>query len=72
MSDLSRRDFLNNVGIGVASAAAFGASSSASAEASAQQVDNSLTGPYLDVSTPEGNMTAYARERKPAPIKLAE
>jgi hypothetical protein len=60
MSDLSRRDFMNNVGIGVASAAAFGASSSASA-AAGEAIDKSLSGPYIDLSTPEGNMTAYAR-----------
>ena len=65
MTELSRRHFLNNVGIGLASAAAFGATSSASAKSS---VDNShdngeksLQGPYLDLSKPEDNMTAFAR-----------
>jgi len=61
MPDLSRRDFLNNVGMGVATAAAFGASSSASAASGSQSVEKSLSGPYLDLNTSEGNMVAYAR-----------
>ena len=59
MSDFSRRDFLNNVGIGAATAAAFAATSSASAASTA--TDKSLSGPYLDLATPQGNMDAYAR-----------
>ncbi|MFQ5635763.1 MAG: DUF1838 family protein [Gammaproteobacteria bacterium] len=59
MSDLTRRNFLNNVGMSMASAAALGAASSAGAEPAAS--DKSLSGPYLDLGTPDGNMTAYAR-----------
>jgi hypothetical protein len=61
MPDLNRRDFLNNVGIGIASAAAIGASSSASAAAGKRAVDKSLSGPYLDLAKPEDNMLAWAR-----------
>jgi len=62
MTILSRRNFLNQVGIGAASAAAFSVTSSASAAShAAATMDKSLSGPYLDLSTPEANMTAYAR-----------
>lgn len=66
MTDISRRNFLNQVGIGVASAAAFSATSSASAastgNASAATGARSLTGPHLNLlESAEDNMTAYAR-----------
>ena len=61
MAKISRRHFLNNAGIGLASAAAFGATSSASTNNSAGITEKSLQGPYLDLSQPEANMTAFAR-----------
>jgi hypothetical protein len=61
MPALSRRHFLNQIGMGAASAAAFSASSSAAAADTADTPAKSLSGPYLDLSKPEDNMTAYAR-----------
>jgi hypothetical protein len=64
MTDFSRRDFLNTAGIGLASAAAFSATSCASSSAMQSDADTaakSLSGPYLDLSKPEDNMTAFAR-----------
>lgn len=64
MSDLSRRDFMNNIGIGAASAAALTATGCATAGGSASAVpsDNSITGPHLNLlESAEDNMTAYAR-----------
>lgn len=61
MTDISRRHFLNRVGIGMASAAAFGAASSAAAKSAGAGTEPTLQGPYLDLRKPEDNMTAYAR-----------
>jgi hypothetical protein len=63
MSDFSRRDFLNQIGMGTASAAAFAATGSAMAAAPpAGLADKSITGPYLNLlESSEANMTAYAR-----------
>jgi len=71
MTEYSRRNFLNQVGIGAASVAAMAAtgcasSNSASAEASAvttpDAADKSITGPYLNLlESAEDNMVAYAR-----------
>ncbi len=64
MSELSRRDFLNNVGMGAASAAALAATGCATtgAASSAGAGDKSMTGPYLNLlESSESNMTAYAR-----------
>ena len=55
MSDLSRRNFLNQVGMGAASAAALAATGCASAGAGSQSaptesaVNKSITGPYLNL-----------------------
>jgi hypothetical protein len=64
MSELSRRDFMNNIGIGAASAAALTATGCATAGAgnTAMPSDNSITGPHLNLlDSAEDNMTAYAR-----------
>ncbi len=64
MSDLSRRDFMNNIGIGAASAAALTATGCATAGSGNTAVasDNSITGPHLNLlESTEDNMTAYAR-----------
>jgi hypothetical protein len=64
MSDLSRRNFLNQVGMGAASAAAFAATGSASAATTEEldSVDKSITGPtYNLIDNAEDNMVAYAR-----------
>lgn len=65
MSSFSRRDFLNNVGIGAASAAALAATGCATAGSSASAAPagaKSITGPYLNLlDSAEDNMTAYAR-----------
>ena len=68
MSDVSRRDFLNTAGIGLASAAAFSLTSCAADKAMQAEaapadatMDKSLSGPYVDLDTAEGNMIAYAR-----------
>jgi len=64
MSELSRRDFMNNIGIGAASAAALTATGCATAGAgsTAMPSDNSITGPNLNLlESAEDNMTAYAR-----------
>ena len=63
---LSRRNFLNQVGIGAASAAALSATGCASMGSSAEPADEggekSLSGPYLDLfNSTEDNMIAYAR-----------
>ena len=62
-SELSRRDFMNHLGIGAASAAALAATGCASTGDSATASgDKSLTGPYLDLlNSNEDNMTAWAR-----------
>jgi hypothetical protein len=62
-SDLSRRDFMNNIGIGAASAAALAATGCATAgSGSDPATKKSLTGPYLDLfDSTEDNMIAYAR-----------
>jgi hypothetical protein len=63
-TDLSRRDFLNHVGIGAASAAALAATGCASTAGTAEPVatEKTLTGPYLDLlENTEDNMIAYAR-----------
>jgi hypothetical protein len=69
MTELSRRNFLNQVGMGAASAAAIAATGCASAgssttetPATTEAVDKSITGPYLNLlDSPEDNMTAFAR-----------
>jgi len=65
MSDFSRRDFLNQIGIGAATAAALAATGCATTGTAADQPDRgskSLTGPYLNLlEKPEDNMIAYAR-----------
>lgn len=71
MSDINRRDFLNSVGIGAASAAALAATgcatadsatTSESAPAAEPAAEKSITGPYLNLlESAEDNMTAYAR-----------
>jgi len=72
MTEFSRRHFLNNVGMGAASAAALTATgcasnSSAIAEPESATAANtsgpkSITGPYLNLlESAEDNMTAYAR-----------
>ncbi len=55
---VSRRDFLNRIGIGAAAAAAFSGTAQAGGHAN---TDASLRGPYLDLSKPEDNMLAWAR-----------
>ena len=62
-SDLSRRDFMNNIGIGAASAAALAATGCATAgSGNDPATKKSLTGPYLDLfDSTEDNMVAYAR-----------
>ncbi len=63
-STLSRRNFLNHVGIGAASAAALSATGCATLgnASDAPTVDKSLTGPYLDLlNNTEDNMIAFAR-----------
>ena len=62
-SDLSRRDFMNNIGIGAASAAALAATGCATAgSGNDPATKKSLTGPYLDLfDSTEDNMIAYAR-----------
>jgi hypothetical protein len=63
-ANLSRRNFLNQVGIGAASAAALSATGCASmgSTSDASNADKSLTGPFLDLlGSTEDNMTAYAR-----------
>jgi hypothetical protein len=69
MSKLSRRHFLNQVGIGAASAAALAATGCATADSAGSNASTpmatgakSLTGPFLNVlESAEDNMTAYAR-----------
>ena len=68
MPDLSRRHFLNQFGMGAASAAALAASGTAAAAASSATAEttatagNSMTGPFLTViESNEDNMIAYAR-----------
>lgn len=63
-TDYSRRDFMNHLGLGAASAAALAATGCASAGSTgdAAASDASLTGPYLDLlNSNEDNMTAWAR-----------
>lgn len=63
-STLSRRNFLNHVGIGAASAAALSATGCATLgnASNTPAVDKSLTGPYLDLlNNTEDNMIAFAR-----------
>jgi hypothetical protein len=62
--ELSRRDFMNTVGIGAASAAALAATGCASTggASDAPATNKSLTGPFLNLlENTEDNMTAYAR-----------
>jgi len=63
MSDLSRRDLLNTIGMGAASVAALSATGCATAgSAGKASGNNSITGPYLNLlESAEDNMTAYAR-----------
>ncbi|MEJ2140045.1 MAG: DUF1838 family protein [Gammaproteobacteria bacterium] len=66
MSDISRRNFLNQVGMGAASAAALAATGCATAgsqtELSSSKAAKSVTGPYLNlIESAEDNMIAYAR-----------
>lgn len=64
MTEISRRNFLNQVGIGAASAAAIsatGCASVATADSAEPMVDKSLSGPYLDLNEPAGNKIAMAR-----------
>ncbi len=66
MADYSRRDFMNQVGIGAASAAALAATGCATAGSGAtaggQQEAKSMTGPFLNLlESNEDNMIAYAR-----------
>ena len=64
MSDLSRRSFLNNVGMGAASAAALAATGCATtgSAGAGDSSNNSITGPNLNLlESAEDNMTAYAR-----------
>ena len=62
-SGLSRRSFLNQVGIGAASAAALSATGCAAVGSSpAAASEKSVSGPFLDLlNSPEDNMIAYAR-----------
>lgn len=66
MTELSRRNFLNHVGVGAASAAALAATGCASSGAASMGLGGderkSLSGPYLDLlDSAEDNMIAYAR-----------
>jgi hypothetical protein len=65
MSDLSRRNFLNQIGMGAASAAAFAATGCATTGPKGADTDstaNSVTGPnYNLLESAEDNMVAYAR-----------
>ena len=65
MIDLSRRLFLNQVGISAASAAALaatGCATTGTASGSSSGGKKSLTGPFLNLlEKPEDNMIAYAR-----------
>jgi hypothetical protein len=65
MTDLSRRLFLNQIGMGAASAAALAATGCATTGAAAGGTGGgkkSLTGPWLNLlENPEDNMIAYAR-----------
>jgi hypothetical protein len=65
MTELSRRNFLNQVGMGAASAAALAATGCATAGSAIDNspgTDKSMTGPYLNVmESSEDNMIAYAR-----------
>lgn len=64
MSDLSRRDLLNTIGMGAASVAALSATGCATAGSAAKKApgNNSITGPYLNLlESAEDNMIAYAR-----------
>lgn len=65
MSELSRRNFLNQIGMGAASAAALAATGCATAGAGGGRENagnSSITGPnYNLLESAEDNMTAYAR-----------
>lgn len=61
-SGLSRRNFMNTVGMGAASAAALAATGCASMGSSTPEENKSLTGPFLNLlENTEDNMIAYAR-----------
>lgn len=63
MADIARRNFLNTVGMGAASAAAFAATGCATGGSVSQSAGNStITGPYLNLlESNEDNMIAWAR-----------
>lgn len=63
MTEYSRRNFLNHIGIGAASAAAFAATGCATgASRPASSTPSTVTGPWLDlIDSAEDNMTAWAR-----------